>query len=385
MKRLIKSRKNAAAMPTTEPRKWRSRIASRAWISACVLVGLLVRHAMAVNIEMVPVGNPGNAADTRYNSISVGSVGYNYQIGKYEITAGQYSEFLNAVAKADPNGLYNTEMGDVFGTYPGANIQQTGSSGNFSYNVAADWADRPVNFVSFWDAARFANWLHNGQPTGPQGPATTEGGAYHNVGDQTLFGRNPGAKYFIPTENEWYKAAYHKNDGVTGNYWDYPTASDSLAGNTLPDPGSHANFYGSFGEDILGNGGYTIGSPYFRTNVGEFANSASPYGTFDQGGNVWEWNETKVSSSSRGLRGGSFGDRIGTGGWQGELAALRVNDGNVPQPFPYGASSLFGFRVATVVPEPATWILALLGAVGLAVGAMRRRSSGRNFIRASCQ
>ena len=78
--------------------------------------------------------------------------------------------------------------------------------------MAADWANRPVNYVSFWDAARFANWLHNGQPTGPQGPGTTEGGAYHDVGNQTLFGRNAGAKFFIPTENEWYKAAYHDQD-----------------------------------------------------------------------------------------------------------------------------------------------------------------------------
>ena len=66
------------------------------------------------------------------------------------------------------------------------------------------------SFTSFWDAARFTNWLHNGQPTGPQGPGTTEDGAYHDVGDQTLFGRNAGAKFFIPTEDEWYKAARTK-------------------------------------------------------------------------------------------------------------------------------------------------------------------------------
>src|SRR5262245_17624856 len=110
------------------------------------------------------------------------------QRGKYEVTAGQYTEFLNAVAKADPNGLYNTKMGDP-GVPLGANIQRTGSSPNYRYSVAADWANRPVGHVSFWDAARFANWLHNGQLTGPQGPATTEGGAYHDVGNQTLFGR----------------------------------------------------------------------------------------------------------------------------------------------------------------------------------------------------
>ncbi len=125
-------------------------------------VALAAQHAQAVTIEMVPVGNPGNAADTRYNIISVGSVAKAYQIGKYEVTAGQYTDFLNAVADADPNGLYSTSMSIGFG----ANILRTGSSPTYSYSVAADWANRPVNYVSFWDAARFANWLHNGQPTG---------------------------------------------------------------------------------------------------------------------------------------------------------------------------------------------------------------------------
>src|SRR6478609_5125453 len=129
----------------------------------CAISLVALQSASAVTIDMVPVGNPGNAPDTRYNSISVGSVANAYQIGKYEVTAGQYSEFLNAVAKADPNGLYNTAMGGLPNDY-GTNIQRTGSSPNYSYSVAADWANRPVNFVSFWDAARFANWLDNGQP-----------------------------------------------------------------------------------------------------------------------------------------------------------------------------------------------------------------------------
>ena len=172
---------------------------------------------------MVPVGNPGNAPDTRYDNIPIGYVGYEYQIGKYEVTAGQYTEFLNAVAKADPNGLYHPSMGSP-SVVLGANIKRTGSAPTFSYSVAADWANRPVNWVSYWDAARFANWLHNGQPTGPQDPGTTEGGAYHDVGNQTLFGRNAGAKFFIPTENEWYKAAYHdQSAGLAASYFDYPT------------------------------------------------------------------------------------------------------------------------------------------------------------------
>jgi hypothetical protein len=163
--------------------------------------------------------------------------------------------------------------------------------------------------VSWGDAARFCNWLHNGQPTGQltgdpaQDAGLTEDGSYYLNGatsDAALIAivREPDATWVIPSEDEWYKAAYHYNDGVTGNYYDYPTGSDSVPSNDLvdPDAGNNANFY----DDNL-----TIGSPYYRTMVGDFENSESPYETFDQGGNVWEWNEAVVDSD-RGLRAGSF-------------------------------------------------------------------------------
>ena len=126
----------------------------------------------------------------------------------------------------------------------------SGSSGSYSYSVAADWADRPVNYVSWGDAARFTNWLHNGQPSGAQGDGTTEDGAYDLNGatsDSELMAitRESDAAWLIPTENQWYKAAYHKNDGVTANYWDYATQADDPnvpnngnpggdTGNTIP-------------------------------------------------------------------------------------------------------------------------------------------------------
>jgi hypothetical protein len=89
--------------------------------------------------------------------------------------------------------------------------------------------------------------------------------------------REPDATWVIPSEDEWYKAAYHYNDGVTGNYFDYPTSSDTVPSNQLmnPDLGNNATFY---------DGSYTIGSPYWRTEIGAHENSDSPYGTFDQGG-----------------------------------------------------------------------------------------------------
>ncbi len=312
-----------------------------------------------VIIDTVPVGNPGNAGELSGQGAGgygpdriCGAVDYTYNIGKFEVTAGQYTAFLNAVAATDTYGLYNTSMwSDTFG----CKIQRSGTSGSYTYSVAGDWANRPVNYVSYWDASRFANWLHNGQPTGAQGPGTTERGAYtldgYNGQDGRTIQRNPGWNWAVTSEDEWYKAAYHKNDGASGNYFDYPTSNDAVPSNDLinPDPGNNANFYQS---------GYTIGSPYYRTEVGEFANSDSPYGTFDQGGNVWEWNESVVYEGSnyayRGLRGGSFD----------------LNDGFLHASYrnyvdsPAGGDNVIGFRVSEV-PEPATMVMLALAGAGI--------------------
>jgi formylglycine-generating enzyme required for sulfatase activity len=310
--------------------------------------------AQAVTIDLVPVGNPGNAGDTRYNSISVGAVPYAYQIGKFEVTAGQYTAFLNAVAASDTYALYNPAMANPSGAL-GCKIQRPGSPGSYAYSVASDWANRPVNYVSWGDAARFANWLHNGQPTGGQNISTTEDGSYFLNGatsDAALMGvtRKPNATWVIPSEDEWYKAAYYDPSKPGGaGYWDYPTKSNTPPINTLlsPDPGNHANFYDFY---RTGNGSYTIGSPYYRTEVGAFANSGSPYGTFDQGGNLWEWNETNVFGY-RGLRGGSFGDSS-----YALLASYRYDY------YPSDEHGYIGFRVASV-PEPG--ILAMLAGIAL--------------------
>ena len=301
-------------------------------MTICVLAAVLAigSAAQAVNIETVPVGNPVNIADTTGDPNPCGAVDYEYQIGKYEVTAGQYTEFLNAVAATDTYGLYNTSMDSGSN---GCKIQQIGSSGSYTYSVASDWADRPVNYVSWYDCLRFANWLSNGQPTGSQDAATTEDGAYDmSLGSSVV--RKAGAQVWLPNEDEWYKAAYHKNDGVTGNYFDYPTSSDTVPGRDgleTTNPGNNANYYDS---------DYLIGSPYYRTVIGEFELSDSPYGTFDMGGNVWEWNETLISSD-RGIRGGSYGSSD-SGGNFGLRSSCPQNA------FPDGEYYTVGFRVASV-------------------------------------
>jgi formylglycine-generating enzyme required for sulfatase activity len=247
----------------------------------------------------VPVGNPGNAADP---ASRFGAVNYNYNIGEYEVTAGQYAAFLNSVAATDTYALYNADMSSTFW---GPGIIQHGNSGTYTYTVASGYFNRPVTAVTFWDACRFANWLANGQPTGPQGAGTTETGTYSLNGVLNPIGitRNTGATWAVASENEWYKAAYYdpnKNGSGHAGYWLYPTKSDATPGNDPTDPnGNNANYFVSNGSP------YPIQTPYFTTVVGQFLNSASAYGTFDQGGNALEWTEeTYVGYLD--VRGGAF-------------------------------------------------------------------------------
>ena len=313
---------------------------------------VVVDFASTMDMPFKAVQNPGNSPDTT----GFGAVDYSYRISQFEVTTGQYTEFLNAVAADDTHDLYSVEMWDHWG---GCKIERLGSAGSYTYEVAPDWEDRPVTFIGWGDAARFANWLTNGMPSGSQSLATTEDGSYLLNGatsDSELLAvsRGSNARYVIPSEDEWYKAACHKNDGVTGNYFDYPTGSDAFPSNSIedPDPGNNANFHE--GSVRIG-GDYAIGEPYYRTEVGEFENSSSPYGASDMGGNVWEWNEAIVSQSYRGLRGGSF---------DGSPTDMQLRLLAIPE---QGYTNV-GLRIAEV-PEPATMGLLVLG--GLAM--LRRR------------
>ncbi|MHC4179443.1 MAG: SUMF1/EgtB/PvdO family nonheme iron enzyme [Planctomycetota bacterium] len=142
-------------------------------VSVAALV-LLASAAQAVSIDFVPVGNPGNPDWPDPPKSSRGGVDYKYFMGTYEVTAGQYTEFLNAVAADDTYGLYS---GLMVGEYA-CGIQRSGAPGSYTYSVDPAGAQRPVTAVSFWDACRFVNWLHNGLQTGAQDSSTTEDGAY---------------------------------------------------------------------------------------------------------------------------------------------------------------------------------------------------------------
>ncbi|MCX6345261.1 MAG: SUMF1/EgtB/PvdO family nonheme iron enzyme [Armatimonadetes bacterium] len=317
-----------------------------------------------ITIETVAIGDAGNAAELSGVGAGgtgpdrlCGAVSYSYRMGCFEVTTAQYTEFLNAAAKSDSYGLYDARMTDTGSERPGCNIQRMGTAGEYTYSVGNEWANRPVNYISYWDACRFANWLHNGQGNGD-----TETGAYTLNGytgtDGREIVRNPDAQWFLPNEDEWYKAAYYKGNSDAAGFWDYPTCSDSTPSNLAESTDSLniANFY----QD-----GYAIGEPFWRSTVGEFSNSPSSYGTFDQGGNLWEWIDGVMENRAtveRVLRGGSYAN------YADSLLASQRGNANPAD----SDSGLVGFRVAAPVPEPSS-IIALLGGLAGMFGLRRRK------------
>lgn len=331
-------------------------------IAASIAVASCIA-AQAKTIETAVVGAPGNSPDYRYDASGVGGVASTFRIGMTEVTNSQYVEFLNAVAKSDHYELYSPNME----TWRGG-ILRSGSPGNYSYKVkdpvsAGQGPDvdhyfekKPVNFVSWYDALRFTNWLHNGK-----GGGDTETGAYTLIGGQSIpsnansISRNSTARWWLPSEDEWYKSAYYEPS--SGEYFDYPTSSNSPPDNNWPanDTGSSANYShpDRFNWDVI-------------SDVGAYQLSVSPSGTFDQGGNVFEWLEEAVGGG-RMVRGGA---------WYGsDVTALKASTFYNPDPL-YQAIGDVGFRVATQIPEPQS-----IGILATAVAVNARWLSARRLRR----
>jgi sulfatase modifying factor 1 len=193
-----------------------------------------------------------------------------------------------------------------------------------------------------------ANWVNNGAANG----VSTEAGAYTLNGATNGLGftKNAGATWWIPSENEWYKAACYdpspsgpKNDG----YWLYPMRSDSTPLNEIGAWANQANYYA--GDFSVTQSSIYSSSQNYLTDGDAYGGLANYYGTYDQGGNVDEWNESQM------LRGAGWN---GSGDLFENLAGLRsTSDRYTVQG---DARSYMGFRVASV-PEPSTYAMALAG------------------------
>jgi len=326
--------------------------ATALWQSAVTL------HAAIplVTLETVPIGNINNPLDPTDN---LGAVSYPYVIGKYDVTVNQYVAFLNAVAKIPKNPavtvLWKKSMQFPLPYVSPGLISRTGTglvASPYVYaemhdsNLGANSGNRPICDISWFSAARFANWMHNGATNG----ADTEHGAYTLAGHTTVTGqtigviqKNPGAKWWIPTENEWYKAAYYDpsfwdtNTAGYGGYHDYPTMSDE-PNIPVPEPPpggtNSANFSGVMTDGLK------------LTAVGAYSNTHSYYGAYDMAGLLWEWTDGITSDSNahpanRIMRGGSWS--------LGLLTVHRFSPRDYPPDYDDDDS---GFRLSGLPPAP---------------------------------
>jgi sulfatase modifying factor 1 len=339
---------------------------ARLVVAIATITGASLQVHGAFTMEMVTVGNPGNANDTT----GYGAVNYTYAIAKYEVTIGQYATFLNAVAKSDPYGLYDTDMDFYLSWCNG--IRRTGTSGGFVYtpigpdgvrpNGASSVTNRPISWVDWFDAARFVNWLSNGCPSGPCDTRSTEDGAYSLRGAVggaatrivNLINPNTGSAplFRIPSESEWYKAAYFdpSRNGGSGGYWSYSTRSNTPPGNTIGSAPNQANY--RYGDSVYCVDRATTRSntQNYLTDVGAFSGSPSAYGTYDQGGNVREFcSPNGITSTSIVLRGGN---------WVFDESSLvsTWRDGNVKTDSHFYGR---GFRVAGIIAGPTPTMLSV--------------------------
>ncbi len=265
--------------------------------------------------EWVTVGDPGNPAD----KTGFGAVAYEFQIMKHEVTCAQYAAFLNAMAATDTLGLYIPQMDgapmpkglDDIRSEQGC-IIRTGEKGSYRYSVSVGNDKKPIVNISVPNALRFANWMHGGQ---------TETGAYDITKGRALAPRSAEALVWLPSEDEWYKAAYY--DAAAKRYWRYATRSDEPPVSCKPDATqtNAANYYWTDGKNNGVSNGYAFSqSDYYKPgsiylfDVGSYPAASSHYGTLDQSGSVWEWTEGIAYETKRVIRGG---------GWPDEALSLR--------------------------------------------------------------
>jgi len=308
--------------------------------------------------DFVTITHPGNAPfvpvnppNPFFNSGTRGRVGYEYRIARVEVTTGQWLQFVNTFWTQGeiPGGEF---IPSIWGAVRDPNYDVPGRR----FRLASDSPDaamRPVFGITWREAAKYCNWLCNDQSSSPLSllngaydAATFTGNPNGTLNDQLT--HNPGARFWIPTWDEWLKAAHYDPNrygpGQEG-YWQYDTMSE-----TQPTPGPPGVGETSAGYRIPPFGHYDI-------PLGAYPETVSPWGLLDTSGGTSEWNEETFQDfygefRYRGSDGNYAGNNIDPGIDIDNTITVVVNN-----PFSNGN---YGLRIASSVPSVSTGACALI-------------------------
>jgi len=295
-------------------------------VSVCFGAHLTVAQPVpSYGLDFVTVGAPGNRPPNqteaplyyKYNFSPIpGRVDYEFRITRTEINTTQWFEFVEAFAPhwtGSPSSRRLTSDWIFYSPGQGYSI----ASGTEQYTANMSW----------FNAARYANWLHNGKVNEAW---AFESGAYDM--SEPVPARQPGAKFWMPSLDEWLKATYYDPDrygpGEEG-YWKHPGSSDEVLVSGYPSQGGKTN---------RGISGIFAG----QMDVGSYPHVTSPWGLLDVSGGRSEWLDTVIAGSSNRFR---IGSQAGTFSSRWDQIDLSWN---VIFPTATGA----GFRLASVVPGP---------------------------------
>ncbi|MCH8271521.1 MAG: SUMF1/EgtB/PvdO family nonheme iron enzyme, partial [Planctomycetes bacterium] len=337
-----------------------------ATLGACALslalAPLATAQTRSYDFDFATITHPGNAAYDGGQfglTAGIGRVDYVYRIAKLEITTDQWLEYAN---------VFSPREGGRFFTSPahwGANPDPSYTGPGRRWTLIPGQGQTPVAGISWQEAARYANWLHNDKSTDP---SAIENGAYDTStwGFDPLTGRRTDgnklsdANFWIPSYDEWLKAVHYdpnKNGPGQEGYWLFPHSSDDLIVPGLPGVGETSAGW----IDPL--------SPWVEWQIplGAYPESISPWGLLDASGGVREMIDTWVhpngSRQEKFLDGAAAGDL----GWDLKDRA-DVWGGSRPL---HTSHPHVGFRIASSVPSPGTGILLVLA---LTLFVRRRRS-----------
>ncbi|MBY0311736.1 MAG: SUMF1/EgtB/PvdO family nonheme iron enzyme [Phycisphaerales bacterium] len=315
------------------------------------------------DFQWVTVGAPGNPAfpgPDRVNGLLTnrGSVSYEYRISKLEVTTTQWVEFANAIGRVrDPFRIGEGALGGFEGGPTGPNDTYSYSLQNFP-NIGM----YPVTGISWLNAARYCNWLHNGKvPT----LVALENGAYdlraYNAdpsGDNArAITRLPGAQYWIPSIDEWIKAAHFDPNGYgpgQARWWLQPNKSDT------PPVLGVSPLFGGNGTTSASLWPINPNAPLGSFLLGAYPDSVSPWGLLDTSGGAAELLDDQPRNSgslNRYYEGSSvYFDVAKTG----RLDGLDTVGGTDIA----SADDTIGLRIASAVPSP-TGVVMIAGLCAL--------------------